>query len=177
MAVAGKDLDCITAFKVNMSDQFETTDLGEIHYMLGLQISHDRDNHTIQLDQSAYIDSILNCFGMTTCHEMAMPLATNHNLSSLQSSKTAEEGDLYIKYANSINYLSMVSLLLYTTQTRPDIQFAISLVAQFANNLGIPHLTTCKQILWYLKSIKYYGLVLGGFSNDKINLVGWSNAN
>lgn len=172
MAVAKKDLHHIIAFKMNMSKQFGITNLSEMFHMLGLQISYNRNNHTIQLDQLAYINSILNHFSMTTCHEIATPLAMNHNLSLLQSPKTAKEAKLYVKYTNDMNYLSMVGSLLYVTQTCLDIQFTVSLVAQFVNNSEILHLTAYKQILWYLKGTKDYSLILRGLFNNEVNLVG-----
>lgn len=134
--------------------------------MLGLQISHDKSNQIIWLNQSAYINSILNHFSLSTCHKITIPLATNHNLSLLQFSKTSENAKSDAKYARGTNYLSMVESLLYATQTCSDIQFAMSLVAQFANNPSILHLITQKCILCYLKNTRNYGLVLSRFANS-----------
>ena len=47
------------------------------------------------------------------------------------------------------------------TQTQPDIQFVVNLIAQFGDNLGVVHLETAKHILCYLKGIINFGLVLG----------------
>jgi len=73
--------------------------------------------------------------------------------------------------------LSLVGSLLFATQTRPDIQFAVGLVAQFSNNPGIVHLEAAKRILCYLKFTVDYNLVLGKREEGKFDLVGWSDSN
>jgi len=73
--------------------------------------------------------------------------------------------------------LSLVGSLLFTTQTRPDIQFAVSLVAQFGGNPGVAHLEAAKHILHYLKGTVDFRLVLGKQQNSNFNLVGWTDSN
>lgn len=160
-----------------MDKHFKITDLGEIHYILGLQIKCNCKNHFLYLNQSFYIDSILEQFGMGSCHPVSTSLVTNHNLSLLQCPKTKDEQEEYNQYSEEINYLSLIGSLLYATQTRPDIQFAVNLLTQFSNNLGIPHLAACKQILRYLKGTKFYCLKLGNLFSNEPCLVGWSDTN
>ena len=83
----------------------------------------------------------------------------------------------YKEYASNIYYLSLVRSLLYTTQTQPDIQFAVNLIAQFGGNLGVAHLEAAKCILHYLKDITNFGLVLGRQTKGSFNLVGWTDSN
>ena len=70
----------------------------------------------------------------------------------------------------------MVSLLLYATQTYPDIQFSANPITQFSGNPGIPHLEAAKCILCYLKSTQNFSLVLGYHGREAINVVGWTNS-
>ena len=67
--------------------------------------------------------------------------------------------------------------LLYATQTRPDIQFAVGLVSQFGGNPGKPHLDATKRIMRYLKGTVNFGLTLGRQENETIDLVGWTDSN
>jgi hypothetical protein len=62
------------------------------------------------------------------------------------------------------------------TQTCPNIQFAVSLVAQFSSNPGISHLAACKHILQYLKGTASFCLELGHRNNGDFDLVGWSDS-
>ena len=55
MAVAGCSVAHIQVFKTNMAKQFDITDLGELKYILGIQVVRDREKFTISLNQTAYI--------------------------------------------------------------------------------------------------------------------------
>ena len=59
MAVTLKDLVHITHFKAQLREHFEITDLGELHWLLGLKVTRDCTAHTITLSQNAYVDTIL----------------------------------------------------------------------------------------------------------------------
>lgn len=67
--------------------------------------------------------------------------------------------------------------LLFATQTRPNIQYAVSLVAQFGANPSVAHLEATKHILRYLKGTADYHLVLGRQKEGSFDLVGWSDSN
>ena len=71
-----------------------------------------------------------------------------------------------------IHYLSLVGSLLYATQTHPDIQFSVNLIAQFSGDPGIPYLETAKCILHYLKGTQEFSLVLGHQGRDTVDIVG-----
>lgn len=124
------------------------------------------------LNQSYYIDSILEQFEISTCHSVFTPFITNYNLSLQQCPQTKDKHASYKLYFNSINYLLFIGLLLYTTQTCPDVQFAVNLLACFSDNLEIAYFAACKRVLQYLKSTKEYSLKLGSLSTSKMCLVG-----
>jgi hypothetical protein len=46
---------------------FPTTDLDEAHWILNMEIVHDQRAHTITLSQQHYVETILNCHGMSSC--------------------------------------------------------------------------------------------------------------
>jgi len=83
----------------------------------------------------------------------------------------------YLKYANGLHYLEIVGTLLYTTQTSPDIQYAVSIVSQFGGNPGKPHLKVAKRILRYLKGTADLRLTLGSSGSESIDLVDWTDSN
>jgi hypothetical protein len=172
MGVAGINAGEILWFKNNLADHFEIMDLGELDYILGIQVTRNRADRKIYLDQTSYINKVLARFGMQDCHPVSTPLAVNHGLSLSQSPNTAEEQASYDKYTRGIHYLSIVGSLLFVTQTRPDIQFAVGLVTQFSSNPGISHLAACKRILRYLKGTASFCLELGRRNNGDFDLVG-----
>ena len=49
-----------------LTERFEISDLGPINWLLGVSITRDLTAHTIFLGQQAYIEQILNRFGLLT---------------------------------------------------------------------------------------------------------------
>jgi len=71
-------------------------------------------------------------------------------------------------------YREIIGSLLYAaTLTRPDIAFAVSALAQFAQRPARPHWEATKRIMRYLKATRELGLTYGA-SNDGI--VGYTDA-
>jgi len=176
IAVAGPDGYWIISFKNTLSKDFEITDLGKLKFILGILVTYDRANRLIYLNQSAYIHQVLMCFDMQDTSPVATPFAVKHDLTLSNLLQTEAEKQTYRNYANGIHYLSLVGSLLYTTQIWPDIQFVVSLVAQFGGNPEVAHLEATKYILCYLKGTVNFNLVLGHRSRDTFDLVGWTDS-
>jgi len=140
-------------------------------------VTRDCSRCLIYLNQSAYIQHTITRFGLENSTPVSTPLAVKHDLTLSQSPTTEAEKRVFEDYAGDIHYLSLVGSLLFATQTRLNIQFAVGLVAQFSNNPGIAHLEVAKHILRYLKSTVNYNLVLGKQEEGKFDLVGWSDSN
>ena len=58
--IAASSKKLVEELITGLHKSLEVTDLGELHWMLGIEIQHDRTSHTIHLSQRAYIDSILH---------------------------------------------------------------------------------------------------------------------
>ena len=177
IAVAGHSLSQIEDFKCKFQECFNITDLGELKYIFGIQIGCNREARTTLLNQTAYIHQILTQFGMQDCTLVTTPLAVKYNLSVTQSPTTEEELTEYLRYASSMSYLEIIGSLLYMTQTRPDIQFAISIISQFGGNPGRPHLEAAKHVLHYLQGTAHLTLILGRRKRESIDLIGWTDSN
>ena len=67
-------------------------------------------------------------------------------------------------------YHQMIGSLMYLTNTRPEIFFALNTLSQYLTDPRSVHLTTATHILRYLKGIVYYGLKYK--VTQKINLEG-----
>jgi len=176
MAIAGKGIPGVILFKQNLSKDFEITDLGELKFILGILVTRDRPNCLIHLNQSAYITQVLTRFGMSDAKPVSTLLAVKHGLSTSQSPSSEMEQNEYSSFSGGIHYLSLVGSMLYATQTCPDIQFSVNLIAQFSGNPGIPHLEAAKHILCYLKGTQDFSLVLGHQGRGTVDIVGWTDS-
>ena len=65
----------------------------------------------------------------------------------------------------------MIGSLMYLTNTRPDIFFAVNTLSHFLTDPRHVHLIATKHILRYLRGIVDYGLKYE--ENQKINLEGY----
>lgn len=59
------------------------TDLAEIKYFIGIKVS--RQENKIELSQSAYINKVLQKFGMDGCNPVSTPLRSKLNFEDLNS--------------------------------------------------------------------------------------------
>ncbi|ESK95281.1 gag-pol polyprotein [Moniliophthora roreri MCA 2997] len=159
-------------FKSNLSKHVVISDKGEISQLLGMTVTRDRPAPTISFNQSLYIDSIVERFGLGSAHPSSTPIVHGTKLSKTQSPTTLEEQSMMAK----VPYQSAVGSIMHAAvMTRPDISHACQCVAQFMQNPGEAHWTTVKQIIWYLKSTRNLSLTLGGASKS-FDVTAWSDS-
>ena len=165
------DLSFLLKTKVDLSKVFDMKDLGEIFYILGLQITRDRTHRMIHISQTKYIQSILKRYGMEDCKSLATPLDANSKLSKDMAPLTSED----INSMASIPYQSAVGSLVYAMiGTRADIAYAVGVVSQYMTNPGPLHWTAVKRIFRYLKGTMDHGLSYGGSPISQV--VGYCDA-
>ena len=99
----------IASIKNELRKGFEMTDLGYVHYYLGIEVT--QYPKSIFLSQKKYIGDLLNRFGMTGCNRLTTPMEQNLNLTSIEG-KEFDDATKYRQLVGSLNYL---------TTTRPNI--------------------------------------------------------
>jgi hypothetical protein len=156
--IAASNLRLIDEFKAGLRKHVEVTDLGELHWMLGVEIKRDRHAGTIHMSQHAYISSILNRYGFDDLKPLSTPMDTAIRLTADQSPANAAEHAImrdkpYREAVGALNWASMA--------TRPDIAFAVGTVARFAANPGIAHWDAVKRIYRYLAGTRDLWLTYG----------------
>jgi hypothetical protein len=76
-----KDINSIDNLKQQLRQEFEMKDLGELKYFLGMQIHRDRSQKLLHINQSGYINSILERrFNMQNSNTVPTPLAAGTKL-------------------------------------------------------------------------------------------------
>ena len=97
---------------------------------------------------------------MMECKAMTTPMASNLKLLS----------DASLEVVDDTMYRQMIGFLMYLTNTRLDIFFAVNTLSQFLRDPRHVHLIAAKHILKYLKGTVDYGIKYK--ANQKINLEG-----
>ena len=141
-----------------MESHFKLRDLGETEYLLGIGVTGDRSKRTLALSQKQYVLDMLSRFGMADCSPVSTPMEPGLSLSKEQSPKTPEERNRMSK----VPYLSAVGALMYlATCTRPDIAYAVGVLARFNSDPGEAHWKAVKHLLRYLHKTLDCELVYG----------------
>ena len=60
----GDNVKLLTKVKDWLATQFKMKDLGNVNYVLGIQILRDKKNIVLALSQATYIDKVLTHFSM-----------------------------------------------------------------------------------------------------------------
>jgi hypothetical protein len=171
--VAGSNLKEVERIKRQFTERYEMKDLGELNFYLGMKIT--RTDKFIKLDQSGYIREILEKYdyllrgyeGRTynTPMERELKLRKLERLSMSAKQKA---------YVAEFPYQNIVGALLYLAlNTRPDISYAVGVLARFNT---YPNYRACKalvRLLIYLRTTPSVGIQ---FKNDDLNLFAYSDA-
>ena len=157
-------------FKSNLSNHFEMSDLGELAWILGIRVTRDRTLRTISLSQSAYIDSVVKRFNLTSAAPLGTPLDPSIQLSKDQSPSTTQHWEDMQK----VPYREAIGSLMYAAiGTRPDITYAVTALSQYLQNPGRAHWEQAKRVIRYLKGTRDHELKFGSSGGVE----GFSDAN
>eukprot|EP00952_Eustigmatos_sp_NYUAD-ZCMA_P013142 52409-Eustigmatos_ZCMA.PRE.1 len=73
LLIAGPQRATVDHFKRAIADRFKMKDLGPVKWLLGMEIRRDRSKRTLEIVQTAYIDQVLERFGMANCKPVTTP--------------------------------------------------------------------------------------------------------
>jgi hypothetical protein len=160
--IFGVTLDSLAhEFSEEMKQEFEMSMIGELNYVLGLQVKQTVEG--IFISQSKYAKDLVKRFGLDGKSCARTPMSTSVKNSS----------DLAGKSVDPSLYRSMIGSLLYLTASWPDIAFSVGVCARFQANPKESHLIAIKRIIRYVNDTLLYGiwysietnLVIAGYSD------------
>ena len=112
LLVTGPNEEKISAFIADLQHAFDVTDLGLLHYYLGIQFLHVEGG--IWLSQQRYIEKLLMRFGMADCKPISTPMETG------------------VVYAFDVaTYRQVGGCLIHLCMTRFDIRYVVSQFSKF----------------------------------------------
>ena len=121
--------------KKRLAEEFEMKDLGLMHYFLGLEVWQSSEG--IFLNQGKYAVEILKRFNMLNCKALSTPMDSNLKLLTDDSSELV---DVTL-------YRQIIGSLMYLTNTRPDICFAVNTLSQYLVKPRRVHLVAAKHVM------------------------------
>lgn len=153
LTIAAERKDTLNDFKAKMSARYSMKDLGEIHFILGLQVRRNRATRTLHLSQTQYVRSVLARFDMETCKPAKSPLPAKCVLTKRKEGEAGVDATEYLKAIGSLMYAML--------GTRPDLAFAIGLLARFSSDPSSTHWSSLVHVLRYLQHTKDLGITYG----------------
>ena len=163
--LTGSSVELIKNCKALLNSHYPLTDLGPIHWVLGIKITQDCDEWTISLLQSSYIESILQCFNLEDAKPHGSPMTPSTTLTKADALSNASEAKVMAK----IPYHKAIRSLMYNTvATWPDISFIVSALSQFLKNPSCIHWEATKWVFHYLSGTKTLALTYSSEHHDLI---------
>ena len=141
-------------FKKSMMKEFDMTDMGLMHYFLGIEVV--QSSAGVFISQKKYALEILDKFMLKDCNSVITPSEVGLKLSKSGAGKRVD----------STLYKQIVGSLMYLTSTRPDIMHAVNLISRYMENPTEVHLLAAKRIFRYLKGTVDFGIYTKGVKNQ-----------
>jgi len=152
LVITGTDEAEVSAFKSQMMDTFQMSDLGLLYFYLGIEVR--QDNSGITLRQAHYAKRIVELGGMEGCNPAHTPMEERLQLSRYSEAKEVD----------ATQYRRIVGSLRYLVHTRPDVAFAVGYMSRFMERPTAEHQSAIKRILRYIAGTIDYGLHFGRHS-------------
>ena len=150
----GPNKALVHELKAKFMKRWECRDLGDVTEFLRMRIT--QEGSQVHLDQSTYLETVLQRCGMQDCKSAVTPLPAGY-MPEAVAQDTAIDPELRSRYQTVIG-----SLLYLMLGTRPDISFAVTKLAQFAARPSEDHLNRALYICRYLQGTKNYRLTYEG---------------
>ena len=146
LLVTGSSMEQIDAFKREMKDVFEMSDLGKMTFFLGMEVKQKQNE--IFICQHKYAKEILKKFNMEECKPKATPMNQKEKFCKEDGAAKVDER----------LYRTLIGCLMYLTATRPDIMNAVSILSRYMHSASEIHFQAAKRIVRYIKGTIDYGL-------------------
>jgi hypothetical protein len=140
----------------SLRKEFSMTDMGELHYFLGISVRRTKDS--LFLSQEKYALELLDKAGMLQCKSISTPVDTASKLAAQSSDPVADPTE----------YRSIAGGLQYLTFTRPDISYAVQQICLHMHDPRVNHLLLVKRVLRYIRGTTDYGLTLYRRTSNKL---------
>ena len=165
MAVTSKQRIDAERFKMEIKGFWVITDHGPIKWFLGFQIKQNREAGTLLINQKAYIEAMVEKFGLIDAKLVSTPMEVNTQYSIQQSPSTLKQTAQMLKvpYSKAIG-----SVLWPVVISWPDMVYTIGILSQFIQNLGPVHWEALKRVISYLGTTKDHWLTFGGKEKGEI---------
>lgn len=109
----------LSEFKSSMMREFDMSDLGKMHFFLGIEVLQRLDG--VYICQKKYALEVLKRFGMLENNSVNNPIVPGCKINKDVDGMTVDE----------MYYKQLVGNLMYLTATRSDMMFVTCLISRY----------------------------------------------
>ena len=126
--IIGRKNHIIVDFKKQVNNSFKTKDLGNLNFILGINVERLTDN-TLVIHQKNYIDKLMNDFKIISeTRNSDIPIQPGHKLTT----ELLHETESLRKLVDATKYRKVIGSLIYLmTCTIPDISYSVSILSRY----------------------------------------------
>jgi len=164
LLIVGTTQEMVDAAKQDLKGGFKLKDLGEVSSYLGVQVTRNKATKTMALGLPRYIQELQTkqAAALSTHPREANSPMVPATMKQLQQGEAAWGKEEAVPVARHA-YMSLLGSLMFAAMTcRPDIAFAVSLLAQGGVDPRQVHMGALVRVLKYLVSTKDAKLVYKG---------------
>jgi len=147
-----RDIEEASAY---LKTEFEMKDFGKTKFYLDLQLEHLPEGVFVHL--STFTKRVLERFNMDKCHPLKTPMVIRSLEADKDPFRPKEEDEEVL--GPELPYLSAIGALIYLANcTRPDIAFAVNLLARYSFAPTRRHWVGVKTITYKVLRTMDYGI-------------------
>ncbi|POM58367.1 Polyprotein [Phytophthora palmivora] len=156
-----RNMRLINRLKAELSNRFKMKDLGDIHYILKMEVQRNREQRVMMISQRKYIAELITKYKMVDSAPVMTPQVPGLTLEP-ETKMSAQQ-----IAAQPYDYRGIVGSHQYLVRgTRPDIANAVRELSKFSSCYNRTHWDAARRVLKYLKGTSTYGLFLDGKMRD-----------
>jgi hypothetical protein len=151
LLIAGKKED-IESVIGEISEKFALKNLGRVKHLLAMEVNYV-PGKLLCISQTAYIDRVLERFGMGEARPAASPQMQNEKMPpiELDENKTNDPKFPFRELVGALQYL--------VACTRPDLANVVRTLSRYSSSYTEENYQCAKRVLRYLRATRTYGLV------------------
>lgn len=165
---SGANAKLVTTILEQVKERFETVDLGDARFLLGMAIQRNVDAGTILLTQESYTKAVLSKFGMLEVHPTKTPAETGPISTVEETTLSSEDTTMFRSATGSALYLCRGS--------RPEISHAVLVLTRSMAKPGPRAMARLKRLLRYLKGTISIGITYSEDSEGGDKLTAYADS-
>jgi hypothetical protein len=167
LALASKSKEMVRKVKARLLEVFDGRDLGALNSYLGIAVQRDRAAGTITISHQRMVQDLATKYGLENGHPRQLPMSA-----SVLTATVGEPLDLAM-----YPYRQLVGSLMHLSVTvRPDISYAVGVLARHMAQPTAADWQAAKGVLRYLVGTANLGITYGAGDGGALELQGYSDA-